>query len=84
MKIDEKEKKILELLRSNPQGLTITQISERLGIHRVTVIIHLNKLVGKGLVIQRKVGPAKLNYFINHYSDVKEESEEEKKTWEKI
>ena len=67
MKKKDNEKRILELLKENPHGLTITQISERLGLHRITVIIHLNKLIGKGLVKQRQVGPTKLNYYAEYY-----------------
>lgn len=84
MRVDN-EKRILELLKENPQGLTITQICYRLNLHRVSVLLHLHKLISKGLVIQREVGPAKLNYYKNHFpSKLRKESEDEKRTWEEI
>lgn len=50
---------IRELLRSNPKGLSITEIAEALGLHRNTAAKHLDMLVQKGEADIRKVGTAK-------------------------
>jgi len=53
--MDNKKDLILDLLKKERGGLTISQISYRLGISRITVLIYLRELIGEGKVIERAV-----------------------------
>ena len=55
--------KILAELKKNSDGLTILQISERLGSTRQTASKYVYGLVSEGAVVIRKVGPAKICYL---------------------
>ncbi|MDH3324922.1 MAG: MarR family transcriptional regulator [Candidatus Peregrinibacteria bacterium] len=52
--------KVLIVLRSNPDGLTITEIVSRSRLSRSTVRVVLAKLEGKGDVSYRSIGMAKM------------------------
>jgi hypothetical protein len=54
---------ILEALKGNPQGLTISAISKTIGVNRVTVSKYIFGLFAEGIVHERCVGPAKLCYL---------------------
>ncbi len=54
---------IIELLKKHPEGLTIQQMSDMLGLSRLTVTKYLHELLGAEIVTQRKVGKAKLTYL---------------------
>ena len=54
-------KKIINLLKENSSGLTIADISQRIGTTRHTVSIILAELRGANLINIRKVGMAKLH-----------------------
>ena len=54
------EELILEILRRSDVSLTILEIAERAGIHRVTASKYLAVLEAKGFVKRRDVGKAKL------------------------
>ncbi|MDY6773708.1 MAG: winged helix-turn-helix domain-containing protein, partial [Candidatus Nanohaloarchaea archaeon] len=58
----ETRRDILELLASNPRGLTISDVSEEVGVSRVTASKYLQALTSEGKVEERKVGQAKLHY----------------------
>ena len=64
MKLEIKEatmkKKILELLRFNTEGLTITEISKKLGIHHTTASKYLAVIEAEGKLECRNIGMAKL------------------------
>ena len=55
--------KILVLLKKHPQGLTILEISELLGVSRITIAKYVYGLTVEGLIKQRQIGPAKLCYL---------------------
>ena len=55
--------KVLVLLRKHPQGLTIIEIGELLGVSRITIAKYVYGLTVEGMVRQRQVGPAKLCYL---------------------
>lgn len=55
--------KVLVLLKKHPQGLTLMEIGEILGISRITIAKYVYGLTVEGLVRQRQVGPAKLCYL---------------------
>lgn len=54
------DEEIADVLKKHPEGLSITEISKRLGMHRHTVIKYIYKLIGAGRVSQKKVGTVKL------------------------
>ena len=57
------ENEIVDILKKHPEGLTITEISRLLMMHRHTTIKYIYRLIGSELLFQRKVGPAKLCYL---------------------
>jgi len=60
---DEKfKRKILEALRVNPQGLTIQDLSKKIGAHRQTITKYVLWLEGAGVIIRRRVGAVTLHY----------------------
>jgi len=54
---------IIQLLKDNPQGLTIQEIGTRLGVSRHTAAIYLAELKGEGNVAIREIGMAKLHLW---------------------
>ena len=54
---------IMGLLKDNPQGLTIEDLSSRAKLNRITVRTILEGLKGEKLITQRIIGQAKLNYW---------------------
>jgi Fic family protein len=57
------KEKIVELLRQNPDGLTILGIARALKMHRHTASKYVSELIKEGKIVQRMVGPAKLCYL---------------------
>ncbi len=55
--------KIIKILSKHPEGLSITEIANFLGVHRHTITKYIYQLLGAGIIQQRKVGPAKLFYL---------------------
>ena len=60
---DEILKKVEKILKENPEGLTITEISKFLKITRNTVAIALAELKGAKQIRIREIGMAKLHYW---------------------
>lgn len=60
------KEEILQLLSKHPEGLTITSIAEKLGIHRHTATKYVKDLILSGEINERNVGMAKL-CFLNKY-----------------
>lgn len=58
-----KKEMIIDLLKDNPQGLTIEDLSSRSSLNRITVRTILEGLKGSKDITQRAVGQAKLNYW---------------------
>ncbi len=54
--------RIRDLLKDNPKGLTIEQVSKKLSLNRSTAAKYLNSLVVSGQADLRVLGPAKLFY----------------------
>ena len=52
--------RIKKILKANPRGLTITEISHKIDINRNSVAKYLDVLVTSGHVEKRQVGPAKV------------------------
>jgi DNA-binding IclR family transcriptional regulator len=51
---------ILDTLRSHPQGLTIAEISDTIGVNRLTVSKYIYGLIVEDAIYQRRIGSAKL------------------------
>ena len=54
---------VVDVLRKNPMGLTIIEISKLLKISRNTVAVVLAELKGEKTIMIRPVGKAKLHYW---------------------
>jgi len=54
---------IVEVLKKNPEGLTLFSLAELSGLHRHTVSKYVNELMNSGIVFQRNVGVAKLCFL---------------------
>jgi len=64
--MDDKDKKkitIIDLLKSHPEGLTISDIMKKTGRARHTVLSRLHNLVGEGHVGVRQINMAKLHFW---------------------
>ena len=55
--------RIKELLKINPKGLSIEEVSAKLRLNRATAAKYLNSLVMSGQADMRALGPAKLFYL---------------------
>ncbi len=60
---DKVARKISDLLKSYPEGITIAGIMKKLDLARHTVLARLHSLVGKGVVGIRKINMAKLHFW---------------------
>ncbi len=56
---------IKKVLRDNPRGLTINEISQKIGINRNTAAKYLDIMQITGCVELRKIGPAKIYFSSN-------------------
>lgn len=52
--------KIDVILEENPQGLSVTEISNKLGLNRNSTARYLDVLHHQGVIKERKIGPTKL------------------------
>jgi PAS domain S-box-containing protein len=57
--------KILEILKENPRGMSVTQIADAIGMNRISVARYLDVLLTAGQVDMVRYGQAKL-YYISH------------------
>lgn len=65
---DEKfKRKIIETLRTNPEGLSIQDLSKRTGAHRQTVTKYVLWLEGAGVVVRRRIGSVTLHYLKSRF-----------------
>lgn len=62
--------RILKLLETNREGLTITDTSKRLGIHYITASKYLAVLEAEGRVKRRDIGMAKV-FRTNKMGEIK-------------
>jgi len=58
-----KKEIVVDVLKKNPMGLTIVEISKLLNISRNTVAVVLAELKGEKTIMIRPVGIAKLHYW---------------------
>lgn len=64
------KRKLVDILRNHPEGLTIQELSRLTGTHRQTVRSYLQWLQGADIIYQRRIGAVSLNYL--------------KKDWERL
>ena len=55
--------KIVDILKKHPEGLMILDISRLIGVSRVTVSKYIYVLTLEGVVVQRRIGSAKLCFL---------------------
>jgi predicted transcriptional regulator len=58
-----KKEIVVNVLKKNPMGLTIVEISKLLNISRNTVAVVLAELKGEKTITIRPIGKAKLHYW---------------------
>ena len=69
---EELKEKIVEIIKKHPEGLTATEISKILGLHRHTATKYILVLEAIDIVYRRRVGSATLHYIKKNYNgDVK-------------
>ncbi len=76
MENKEKDKikiKIIDLLKSHSEGLTITEIMKKTGLARHTILARLHGLIGEDKVGVRKINMAKLHVWKQKKDDEKTE-----------
>ena len=61
----EKKELVINLLKTNTDGLTVIEIANILKISRNTVAVALDELNKEGLIRIRPIGMARLNYWKN-------------------
>jgi len=57
------KRKIVQILREHPEGLTIQDLSEIMKMHRQTVTKYVLWLVGEGVIHRRRIGAVTLHYL---------------------
>ncbi len=62
--------RILETIKTHPEGLTIRDIASDLGMHRQTVTKYVLFLEGAGTIHRRRLGSATLHYLDSQYSSL--------------
>lgn len=69
--IDKKNfgRRIEEILSKHFEGLSITEISEIIGCHRLTVAKYIDELVVSGIIYQRNLRTIKLHYLASKMSE---------------
>ena len=53
----------ISILKKHPEGLTIQELSEMMGLHRQTITKYIMWLAGAGVIRRRRVGSATLHYL---------------------
>lgn len=57
------KEQITEILKQNPRGLSIAELSQETNTSRITVSLALAELKGENKITIRKVAAAKLHYW---------------------
>jgi PAS domain S-box-containing protein len=65
VKAEKEQNRVAALLKNNPKGLMIEEVSKRLSLNRATAAKYLNAMVMSGRAEMRTLGPAKLFYLSN-------------------
>jgi predicted transcriptional regulator len=59
------KEEIIRILETHPEGLTVQNLSDWIGVSRHTVIKYIFELKGSGIIYRRRVGSATLHYLIS-------------------
>jgi len=65
------KKRIIEILKEHPEGLTIQELSKITGAHRQTVTKYVLWLEGAGIVFRRRIGAVTLQYLKKQFEALK-------------
>lgn len=65
--------RIVDLLKSHNEGLSIAEMMEMTGLARHTLLARLHSLIGEGKIKVRQINMAKLHYWKDDAPDTKEE-----------
>jgi PAS domain S-box-containing protein len=57
------EKKIADILKNSPEGMSILEVAEKVKLNRNSTARYLDVLKNRGIVRERHVGPAKLYFY---------------------
>jgi len=60
---DDAKKRVGDILRDHPEGLSILRVAKLSGMHRHTATKYVYQMIGSGEIYQRQVGSAKLCYL---------------------
>ena len=69
------KKKIVEVLKMHPEGLTLQKVSKLAGMSRLTATKYIHELMGEGKIYQREVGMAKLCYLKERFTQLVKQEE---------
>ena len=58
--------RIIDLLKSKTDGLTILDVANSLDANRSTITKYIYELSGAGIIVQRKIGTAKLCFIAKY------------------
>lgn len=58
-----KKEIVIGLLKDNPQGMSIEELSSRTSLNRQTVKVILAELIGEDKVTERPIGQVKIHYW---------------------
>jgi DNA-binding IclR family transcriptional regulator len=53
-------RRIIDLLKDHPEGLTFLEIARHIDMNRVTISKYMYGLISEGFIQLRTIGPAKL------------------------
>ena len=57
------KEEIIRILETHPEGLTLQNLSNQIGVSRQTIIKYVFELKGSGVIYRRRVGSATLHYL---------------------
>jgi len=86
MKMMRKNKKavIIELLKKHPDGLIIQEIAKLGKMSRITATKYIHELLGRGEIVEKRIGAYRLFYLKEKYLEAVKEKEVIEKIKEKI
>lgn len=72
--VEKTRKAILDILRKHPEGLTVAKISSLLKISRITATKYIERLIGEGMIYEKKIGVYRLLFLRERFLEsIKEE-----------
>jgi DNA-binding IclR family transcriptional regulator len=65
------KKRIVEILKEHPEGLTIQELSKIIGAHRQTITKYVLVLEAKDVIYRRIIGAVTLQYIKKQFEALK-------------